>query len=424
MIAVFLIHKSICKCIVGGIADILPAILKYKTESVTFFQPQELLISTVREHLPEIYNCSDLVGRSEDCFEDSTFTWVKEAGKSWFMDRYGETATIEPPESLFDVVYTEVTTPTEAADLSTYVGLMLNGVSPDGTLVIMLGKAPTILHPRGDIGHHASHEKLFHALEGHAEVEFMTVFQDAFTLSDSSREIVPEAVLVVCKSSSCRQRFYASPEEIDSQLAESVVGTHSNKPVLEYYDGALQANFQVVPKAYETIYCRREPIPFECAYRTMDFSKLLFDFDEDPEKSSFEITESGVVATVDIPEGSFIMAKDLARSLLVSEATIQDIRGSGDQGKTEFLKFIDTFGHSSTSSGKGRRVLEVGASHLLRSVPSEEEANIGRWVPSRNRPTYSPVYDQHSDSFDVFMVATKDIPKGAELVKLTTMWEG
>lgn len=399
-------------------------ILKYKTESVTFFQPQELLINTVREYFPEIYNCSDLVGRSEDCFEDSTFTWVKEAGKSWFTDRYGETATIEPPENLFDVVYTRVTEPAEAADLSTYVGPLLNGVSPDGTLVITLGRSPTILHPRGDIGSYASNEKLFRALEDHAEVEFMMVFEDDFTLSDTSREMVPEAVLVVCKSSSCRQRFYAAPEEIDSQLAERVVGTHSNKPVLEYYDGTLQANFQVAPKAYETIYCRREPIPFECAYLTMDFSKLLFDFDEDPEKSSFEITETGVVATVDIPEGSFIMAKDLARSLLVSEATIQEIRDSGDQGKTEFLKFIDTFGHSSTSSGKDRRVLEVGASHLLRSVPSEEEANIGRWVPSRKRPKYSPVYDRHSGSFDVFMVATKDIPKGAELFKLATMWEG
>jgi hypothetical protein len=39
----------------------------------------------------------------------------------------------------------------------------------------------------------------------------------------------------------------------------------------------------VAPKAWETIYCHREPTPFEYAYRHLDFSKELFEFDVENE---------------------------------------------------------------------------------------------------------------------------------------------
>lgn len=403
---------------VGGVAQIVPEILKHEVETVTFFQPEEMLISIVREQMPDTYNCSDLAGHLYDCWEDNRFTWVKEAAKSWFtQDRFGAE---EPAQKLFDVIYTRVAQPPEAEDLSTFVGALMNGLSPNGALVISLGKAPTILHPRGDIGYYASHEKLFRSLESQSEVDSMMVFEDDFSLGDTSREVVPDAFLVVCKSKRCRQRFYAAPEEIDSQL---VMRAKNGNLKMIFYDGALHASFQVVPKAYETVYCRRDPMPFECAYRTMDYSRDLFEFDEAPGISQFSLKESGVFATVDIPEGSFIMAKDLARSLLVSVASVQAVRDSeDDESKTNFLRYIDTFSHASNDDAD-QRIVEIGVSHLIRSSESGEEANIGRWVPSQKRPAYSPVYDRHSGSFDVFLVATKDIPVGGELVKLAATWE-
>jgi hypothetical protein len=60
-----------------------------------------------------------------------------------------------------------------------------------------------------------------------------------------------------------------------------------------------------------------------------------------------------------------------------------------------------------------------------RTVETEEEANIGRWIPPHpqgRRPKFSPVYERHRLSFDVFAVATKDIPKGTELLKYKNMW--
>eukprot|EP00980_Cylindrotheca_fusiformis_P003865 scaffold858_cov123-Cylindrotheca_fusiformis.AAC.41 len=407
--------------ILGGIASILSQILKHQAESVTFFQPEEALVDSVREFLPEIYNCSDLVGRADSCLDDKTVTWVKEAPNSWFNERYGETDTKNQPQVMFDVAYTQIALPSEAADLSTYVEPLMKALSPDGVLVISLGRAPTVLHPKGDVGYYASHEKLFRVLEELPEIENMKIYEEDFTLADTSREIVPRSFLVVCKSTSCQQRFNAAPEVIDSQLEERLVGSKSGKPVLEYYDGARHASFQVVPKAYESVYCRRDPMPFECAYRTLDFSKLLFEFDHDPEKSSFEISESGVFATVDIPEGSFIMAKGLAQSLQVPDSTMKAVQDLDTEGMARFLQYDGVFGHSSNFSEK--RFLEIGPSHLIRSVDSEKKANIGRWFPSRQQPTFSPVYDRHSGSFDVFMVATKAIPKGGELLKLSHMWE-
>lgn len=71
-------------------------------------------------------------------------------------------------------------------------------------------------------------------------------------------------------------------------------------------------------------------------------------------------------------------------------------------------------------------MVEVGASYLIRSVENRDEANIGRWIPPHpkgRRPKYSPVYERHRLSFDVFAVATKDIRKGTELQKYKGMWD-
>ena len=57
---------------------------------------------------------------------------------------------------------------------------------------------------------------------------------------------------------------------------------------------------------------------------------------------------------------------------------------------------------------------------MIQVVTDEEDANVGRWIPPHpdgRRPKYSPVYDRHYLSFNSFMVATKDIPKGGELFK-------
>jgi len=66
--------------------------------------------------------------------------------------------------------------------------------------------------------------------------------------------------------------------------------------------------------------------------------------------------------------------------------------------------------------------VEIGASALIRKSSDTKEANIGRWMPNKSRPVYSPVYDRHTTSLDVFLVATRDIKEGEEIVKPENLW--
>ena len=48
---------------------------------------------------------------------------------------------------------------------------------------------------------------------------------------------------------------------------------------------------------------------------------------------------------------------------------------------------------------------------MIRKSEDEDEVNIGRWMPTPpdgKLPTYSPVYERHMVSYDVFLVAGND----------------
>ena len=72
--------------VVGG-ADgaTLREVLKHKTvESITMFEKDEELMKIIREAMPIMSNCSDLVGRAENCFEDALVNLVVQDGE-WDM---------------------------------------------------------------------------------------------------------------------------------------------------------------------------------------------------------------------------------------------------------------------------------------------------------------------------------------------------
>jgi hypothetical protein len=293
------------------------------------------------------------------------------------------------------------------------------------------------MDPRPDIGFNAPRERLFQTLESLDDVAAMFVYEDPHCGFSE-----PRAFMVVCKSVDCRSRFYGTADEMDYQIYDRIVLTNSKARALVYFDGVTNLSYQVAPKAWETLYCRREPTPFECAYRHLDFKKEIFEFDiEDEESGAFKVTAdysedkeeilaTHVLANVDIPKGSYIMPEHLASSLSLSHHAIKNLKGNleytGVSVIEDFVGFIKDFGHDSKAAGIGRTLVEVGASYFIKEVATEEEANIGRWVPAHpagKRPRYSPVYERHRLSFDVFIVATRDIAKGEELLRYEDMWE-
>ncbi|KAL3922834.1 MAG: hypothetical protein SGILL_001989 [Bacillariaceae sp.] len=431
--------------IVGGAEGAtIREVLKHKTlESVTMIEIDEELIGIVKEHMPMMSDCSDLEGRKDNCFDDKLTNLVVEDAKGWFIDRYGAGATKKSNEK-FDVVIVDAIEPEQGAAISKdlydteHLESILKSLTDDGIMVIQIGRAPTILDPRPDIGFNAPREALFKNLEALEDVEAMFVYEDPHCGFSE-----PRAFMVVCKSSACRRLFYATSDEIDYEIYARIVRTKSKARALAYFDGITHLGYQVAPKAWETLYCRREPTPFECAYRHLDFKKPIFEYnfdneDENPFKVSADwdgegddkkITQTHVFAKVDIPKGSYIMPEHLASSLTLSQKAIENLKDNiGYGGVTvieDFVAFIDEFGHESMADGTNRTLVEVGASYLIRTVPSKDEANVGRWIPAHpdgRRPKFSPVYERHRLSFDVFAVATKDIPKGGELLKYAAMW--
>jgi hypothetical protein len=92
----------------------------------------------------------------------------------------------------------------------------------------------------------------------------------------------------------------------------------------------------------------------------------------------------------------------------------------------DLLGFFDDYAHASNMEGSLTNYVEVGGTCLIRRVGEDEEANVQRWVPSHpsgKRPKYSPVYERHRVSFDVFMVANRDIAIGEEITMRKDMWK-
>jgi spermidine synthase len=414
--------------IIGGAEGAtLREVLKHSTiEQVTMIEIDQELMDISQKYMPQLSDCSNLSGRAANCFDDSKLNLIVKDAKEYYLG--------EPPKSRFDVVIVDAIEPEMSSAISKDLyenpelwENILDSLTDDGILAIQIGYAPTITDPKPDLGYNAPREILFKTLENLPSVKAMFVYEDSHV-----GFLVPKSFMIVCKSSSCRSRFYSSPDDVNLKISQRIVPTTSEEKALQYFDGVTQIYYQVAPKAWETIYCRREPTPFECDYRHLDFSKDIFEFkvNASEDEQVFDIraqdgkeTSTRVFAKVDIPKGSYIMADHAASSLQLSHKTLENLQASTD---SNFVDFVNKHGHESMAAGSQRRLVEIGASYFIRIADSKEDANIGRWIPAHpqgKRPKYSPVYERHRLSFDVFMIATKDIAKGEELVKFKHMWD-
>ena len=432
----------------GGEGATLKEVLKHKTvQSVTMVEIDEEVIQIVKQYMPDLSDCTDLLDRANDCFADPATHLIIQDAQVYFQQQHDQGITDQFDVVIVDALEPEMGSPVAQGLYDPEIGTMkhiLESLTDEGILAIQIGRAPTILDPRPDIGFNAPREQLFQTLEGLPQVQAMFVYEDAHSGFNE-----PRAFMVVCKSSSCRARFYATADEMDYFIYDRIGRTHSQHRALKYFDGVTHLGYQVAPKAWETIYCRREPTPFECAYRFLDFKAPLMEYNiEDESKGAFlvtadyqpegedasvqgkEITQTHVWANVDIPKGAYIMAEHLASSLQLSHQSIANLQQNLQYGGVtvieDFVDFVREYGHDSQAKDSARRLVEIGASYFILAVEDESEANVGRWIPPHPmgvRPKYSPVYERHRLSFDVFMVATKDIPKGTELKRFSKMWE-
>jgi S-adenosylmethionine decarboxylase proenzyme len=422
----------------GGEGATLREVLKHKTvETASMIELDEELVNVSREFLPFMNDCSDFVGSSApNCFDNSRTRLIFQDGVKWFIDRYGPEPILPKPENLFDVIILDALDPEDDAQVAemlynngNFANALLTSLSENGVLIIQVGTAPNIHEPRPDIGVYKKREKMFLMLEANENVKAMFTYEEAHC-----GFLEPHAFLVVCKSASCRDLWYHETDAIDYKIYERIVRTHSKERALLHYDGATHYTYRYPPKAWETVYCRREPTPFECSYIALDPNAEIHEYVFDNEEAgSFKIEFSGpdnsnpiITALCDIPKGSYIMPSHLASSLILEGIVIDNLRKNtlvdgNVKIISEVFDFVDRYGHHSTEDGLNHTYVELGASVL---IPIDaDKANVGRWMPRRQRPVFSPVYDRHHLSFDLFLVAKRDILKGEELFRLPDSWE-
>jgi len=423
----------------GGEGASIREVIKHESvQSITMIELDKLIVDIAREHLPYMNDCSNIVdATSDNCFDDERVTIYYEDAKDWFIQRFGDA--VEAATEKFDVIILDALNPRDNQNLYSneeFLNALMNSLSDDGIFATHVGAAHTIHDPRADMSIHAPREKFFQLLEQNEQTGAMILYEEAHC-----GETVPCAFLAVCKNVECRDRWYAEPMVVDYEISVRIKERKDKLPNLVHFDGSTQHSFQIPPRAWEEVYCRREPTPFECSYRGLDVTKELYEMDiENEANSSFEIKISeedgqqvtAIYATDDIPEGSYIMPSDLAASFTIAEYTFNSLKSNVEIDDTgdvsvikEFLEYIEDHGHKTMAEGRNIKYVEVGASFMMRKSSSMEEVNVGRWIPahpSGKIPVYSPVYDRHMVSFDVFLVATKDIKKGEEIVKPENLW--
>jgi spermidine synthase len=87
----------------GGEGATLREVLKHKTvEKVVMIEIDEMMVNVSRRFLPDWSDCSNIVGSSDNCFDDARVELYLEDAFKWFEDRFlaGDNA----PEDAFDVI--------------------------------------------------------------------------------------------------------------------------------------------------------------------------------------------------------------------------------------------------------------------------------------------------------------------------------
>lgn len=249
----------------GGEGATLREVLKHTTlQSATMIEIDAELVDISRKYLPMFSDCSDFVGRAGNCFDDKLATMEYTDGRGWFVDRFAENPTIEAKPEAFDVVIIDALDPEEPGLISdvlyndeNFVASLMNSLTDDGVLVVQVGTAATVDEPRPEYGIYKNREVLFNNFENNPNVEAIFVYEDPHC-----GFLEPHSFLLVCKSASCRSRWYGRSDQVDYEIYDRITRTHSKERALKYFDGTTQRSYQWPKKGWETVYCRRDPVPF------------------------------------------------------------------------------------------------------------------------------------------------------------------
>ena len=329
----------------GGEGATLREVLKHNTlEEVKMIEIDEVMVNASREALPGWSDCSDLEGSASSCFDDPRTDLRCEDALAWFIDRFSDEVAdssddeeevdssdddegddvIDIDAEPFDVIIMDALDPQDNIEFAdalynndVFLGSLYRALTDDGVLVLQLGESPH----NSDPSEQTNNKNRHHIMSMIEDIGFqsMHIYEESHCGFN-----YPWSFLVACKSDKCRFNWYRNEAEIDLQIHYRMMRTKSGSSPLRYFDGATMKSYQDPPKAWETLYCRREPVPEHCnEYR--GYHKGIENYSID----NFEVRMSsigdgagrGVFAKVDIPQGSFIAAEESYKKVHFTHTT-------------------------------------------------------------------------------------------------------
>jgi len=408
----------------GGEGATLREILKHKTvEQAVMLEIDEELVKIARDYLPSLCDCSNQVGATPVCFDDKRADVKYTNAIEFFMENYDLDKGKIGDQEKFDVIVVDALDPEDGKDFADalyggkFVDAMIGSLSPEGVIVIQVGSAPTIHDPPEHRGMYSQRDVLFKHLE--MRLNSMLVYEEG-----RCGFYEPHSFVVGCMSNNCRSQWYANSDVIDDEIYQRIHPTVNKEPQLVHFDGNTQHGYTFTPRAWEDLYCRREPVPKECQYRQLDTSKEVIDWEDNFEIRRNEDNIVGIYTTREIEEGSYIMAEMLAASIFMSTDTRKNLVNNTKSipepdtvAIENFINFSRKNGRESLTEGPGSRIVEIGPSTLARKIGEQKQSNTARLVTFLpTLPVYSPVFERNRRMFDVLIVATQDITKGEEVV--------
>jgi len=423
--------------ILGGAGGgALKEVLKHDTVTeVKMIEIDEVFVDACKTHMPVFSDCSDIANSVDSCYEDSRVELIFGDSKEWFNNK--EAA---GKETTYDVIIVSVLDIESKLPQYTkyytesFLNEMHNSLSDDGVIVIKAGTSPSIFEPNPRLGVNQNRQKMFEVFEKHPKTAAMFIYEEA----DCGPDI--GVYVIVCKSVKCRENWYMNTDAVDFEIYNRIRATKSKKAALAHYDGGTQHAYWYATKMHEAIYCRREPVPYECNFRGFDLDAEIHDITTNDKKGSLEVRISegtnlnGIFVTRKIKKNDYILSSDLLSSLTISENFLSDVKGkisttkgtNADSAAEEFLAFVYKNGHSSQTEGRASLIVEVGKSRYIRKVSNDVDANVDKVRPipaGRKRPPFSPVLDRFHFLFDALLVATRDIDIGEEILVHEDTWK-
>ena len=222
------------------------------------------------------YSCSNLVGRSESCFEDPRATVYLEDAFAWFKDRFLPSSEID--EDPFDVIIMDALDPQGltafVANLYTdiyFYESLYRGLASNGILIAQLGSARSIDDPPEDHSVDRFRKKY---LDGLIDVGFEATRE--YTESACGFGL-PWLFSVSFKDKQGEVEWFASDAETDLKIRNRATPTVDGTSPFHFFDGALMRKYRYPPKSSELVFCRRHPMPESCKETEHEERRNKFD---------------------------------------------------------------------------------------------------------------------------------------------------